>query len=54
MASEWADALLFFDQHSPRLISPRFQAKARQHFIMFFAYSPTDCKDGGVEEEVEK
>jgi hypothetical protein len=29
MAPEWADALLFFYQHSPCLISVRFQAKAR-------------------------
>ncbi len=54
MAQKWADALLFFDQHSPCLISARFQAKAGQHLIMFFAYSPTYCKDGGVKEEVEK
>ncbi|CAM6043421.1 unnamed protein product [Sphagnum compactum] len=51
MAPKWADALLFFDQHSPRLISAHFQAKAGQHLTMFSAYSPTDCKDGGVEEE---
>ncbi len=54
MALEWANALLFFYQHSPHLISARFQAKARQHLIVFSAYSPTNCKDGGVEEEVER
>jgi hypothetical protein len=48
MALESANALLFFDQHSPHLISARFQAKARQHLIVFSAYSPTNCKDGGV------
>ncbi len=54
MAPEWLDALLFFDQHSPRLISTHFQAKVGQHFIVFSTYSPTDCKDGGVEEGVER
>jgi len=44
---EWANALLFFDQHSPRLISMRFQAKVGQHLTMLSAYSPIDYKDGG-------
>jgi hypothetical protein len=51
---EWADVLLFFDQHSPRLIFVCFWAKVGQHLPVFSAYSPIDCKDGGVEEEVER
>jgi hypothetical protein len=54
MAPKWVDVLFLFDQHSPRLIFACFQAKARQHLTMFFAYFPTNCKDGGVEEEVER
>jgi hypothetical protein len=54
LVPKWVDALLFFDHHSPRLIFVRFQAKAGQYLTMFSTYSPTDYKDGGVEEKVER